>query len=205
MVAAAISDGIHSPSAPEPATLGDVSTQHRYGDLTPHRGLKVFVAEGARLVGDVAIGEESSIWFNAVLRGDIQPVRIGHHTNIQDNCVCHVGYAEACVVGDYVTVGHSAILHGCAVGHEVLIGMGATVMNRVVIEDQCIIGAGALLTEGLRVPAGSLVYGAPAKVISRLGEKERAQIRRYAEEYCALADAYRTGRATPGPWPQPSD
>jgi carbonic anhydrase/acetyltransferase-like protein (isoleucine patch superfamily) len=178
-----------------------MSSQHPYGDAVPRLGRDVFVAEGARLVGDVLVGEGSSIWFNAVLRGDIQPVRIGQHTNIQDNCVCHVGYREACVIGDYVTVGHSAILHGCTVGDEVLVGMAATIMNGVVIGNRCIIGAGALLTEGLQVPAGSLVYGAPAKVISQLGEKEQSQLRRYAEEYCALAEAYRQGRARAGPWP----
>ena len=181
-----------------------MSTQHPYGELRPQLGHEVFVAEGARLIGDVSVGDGSSIWFNAVLRGDIQPVRIGRGTNIQDNAVCHVGYAEACVIGDYVTAGHGAILHGCTVGNEVLVGMGATLMNGVVVGHQCIIGAGALLTEGVQVPDGMLVYGSPAKVVSRLGDKERLRIRRYAEEYSALASGYRTGRVTLGPWPRPA-
>lgn len=150
-----------------------------------------FIAPGARLVGDVTLGEQANIWFNAVLRGDIQPVVIGHGSNIQDNCVCHVGYTEACVVGEHVTVGHSAVLHGCTLGNEVLVGMGAVIMSGVVVGDQSIIGAGALLTEGMQVPAGSLVYGSPAKIVSSLGAKERSQIRRYAEEYIELVARFR--------------
>jgi len=166
--------------------------QYSYQGRKPSLGRDVFVADGARLVGDVRVGDCSSIWFNAVLRGDLHPVIIGHHTNIQDNAVCHIGYDEPCVIGNYVTVGHSAILHACTVGDEVLVGMGAIVMDRVVIGDQSIIGAAALLTQDMVVPPGSLVYGSPAKVVSSLGPKERAQLRRYAEEYCEFAA--RTGK-----------
>ena len=158
-----------------------------FGGKWPRVGADVLLAPGARLVGDVEIGAQSSIWFNAVLRGDVNRVVIGHHTNIQDNAVCHVDVPAPCVVGNYVTVGHGAILHGCTVRDEVLIGMGAVLMDGVVVGEQSIIGAAALLTEGLEVPPRSLVYGAPAKVISKLGEKEVAQIRRWAEEYCELA------------------
>jgi carbonic anhydrase/acetyltransferase-like protein (isoleucine patch superfamily) len=165
---------------------------HSYNGKMPTLGRDVFVAEGARLVGDVRVGDASSIWFNAVLRGDLHPVIIGHHTNIQDNAVCHIGYDEPCIIGNYVTVGHSAILHACTVGDEVLVGMGAIVMDRVVIGEQSIIGAAALLTQDMVVPPGSLVYGSPAKVVSKLGEKERAQLRRYAEEYAEFAA--RTGK-----------
>jgi carbonic anhydrase/acetyltransferase-like protein (isoleucine patch superfamily) len=129
-----------------------------------------------------------------VLRGDINRVVIGHHTNIQDNTVCHVADDHACVVGDYVTCGHGAILHGCTVRDEVLIGMGAILMNGVELGNQCIVGAGALLTEGLRVPDGSLVYGMPAKVVSHLGEKERKQIRGWAEKYVRVAASHQAGR-----------
>ena len=153
----------------------------------PRVGADVLLAPGARLVGDVEIGAQSSIWFNAVLRGDVNRVVIGHHTNIQDNAICHVDVPAPCMVGNYVTVGHGAILHGCKVCDEVLIGMGAVVMDGVVIGEHSIIGAAALLTGGLQVPPRSLVYGAPAKVISKLGEKEVKQIRRWAEEYCELA------------------
>ena len=156
----------------------------------PRVGAGVFVAPGAQLVGDVSVGDLSSIWFNCVLRGDLQPVVIGHHTNIQDGTVCHVGYKEACIVGNFVTCGHNAILHGCTIGDEVLVGMGATLMNGVVVGAQSIVGANALLTEGLQVPPGSLVYGSPAKVISHLGDKERHQLKSLAEEYCRLAANY---------------
>ena len=160
----------------------------------PQLGPGVFVAEGAHVIGDVQIGEQSSIWFNSVLRGDINRVVVGHHTNIQDLSICHVADDYACVVGNYVTAGHRAILHGCTVRDEVLIGMGAVLMNGVVVGEQSIIGAGALLTEGLDVPPGSLVYGAPAKIISKLGEKERKQIKGWAEKYCRVAASYLTDR-----------
>jgi carbonic anhydrase/acetyltransferase-like protein (isoleucine patch superfamily) len=156
----------------------------------PQIGAGVFIADTARVIGDTQIGEQSSIWFGSVLRGDINRVVIGHHTNIQDNSVCHVADEHACVVGHYVTVGHRAILHGCTVADEVLIGMGAVLMNGVVVGEQSIIGAAALLTEGLQVPPGSLVYGAPAKVTSRLGPAERAKIKGWAEKYCQVARDY---------------
>jgi len=156
----------------------------------PQIAAGVFLADNARVIGDVAVGEQSSIWFGSVLRGDINRVVIGHHTNIQDSSVCHVADEYACVVGNYVTVGHRTILHGCTVGDEVLIGMGAVLMNGVVVGEQSIIGAAALLTEGLQVPPGSLVYGAPAKVVSVLGPVERGKIRGWAEKYCRLAGNY---------------
>jgi carbonic anhydrase/acetyltransferase-like protein (isoleucine patch superfamily) len=156
----------------------------------PQLGAGVFVADSARVIGDTQIGKQSSIWFGSVLRGDINRVVIGHHTNVQDNSVCHVADEHACIVGNYVTVGHRAILHGCTVHDEVLIGMGAVLMNGVVVGEQSIIGAAALLTEGLQVPAGSLVYGAPAKVVSALSATERAKIKGWAEKYCRVAGNY---------------
>jgi carbonic anhydrase/acetyltransferase-like protein (isoleucine patch superfamily) len=171
---------------------------HGYQGMEPLIGEGVYLADGAQVIGDVQIGAQSSIWFNCVLRGDINKVVIGHHTNIQDLTVCHVADDAACIVGNYVTVGHRAILHGSTVGNEVLIGMGAVLMNGVVVGDQSIIGASALLTEGLQVPPGSLVYGAPAKVISSLGEKERAGIKYWAEKYCRVAAQYLAGRKTEG-------
>jgi carbonic anhydrase/acetyltransferase-like protein (isoleucine patch superfamily) len=156
----------------------------------PQIGAGVFLADNARVIGDTEIGEQSSVWFGSVLRGDINRVVIGHHTNIQDNSVCHVADEFACVVGNYVTVGHSAVLHGCTVNDEVLVGMGAVLMNGVVVGEQSIIGAAALLTEGLQVPPGSLVYGFPAKVLCQLGETERGKIKGWAEKYCRVAGNY---------------
>lgn len=171
-----------------------MSTILEYAGKIPRIGPGVFLAAGARLIGEVEIGAQSSIWFNCVVRGDIDRVMIGHYTNIQDNTVCHVAEATPCLVGNYVTCGHSVVLHGCTVEDEVLIGMGSVLMNGVVVGRQSIVGASALLTEGFVVPPGSLVYGAPAKVISHLGDKERAAIRRLAEEYCQLAETYRMGK-----------
>jgi gamma-carbonic anhydrase len=156
----------------------------------PRIGPGVFIADTARVIGDVEIGEQSSIWFGSVLRGDINRIVIGHHTNIQDNSVCHVADEHASIVGNYVTAGHGTILHGCKVGDEVLIGMGAVLMNGVVVGEQSIIGAAALLTEGLLVPPSSLVYGAPAKVVSALSQTERAKIKGWAEKYCRVAANY---------------
>jgi carbonic anhydrase/acetyltransferase-like protein (isoleucine patch superfamily) len=167
-----------------------MSTVLEYQGKRPQVGTGVYLAAGARLIGDVQVGERSSIWFNTVLRGDIHRVVIGHHTNIQDNSVCHVADDYACIVGNYVTAGHSVVLHGCTVADEVLIGMGAILMNGVIVGAQSIIGAGALLTEELVVPPCSLVYGAPAKVVSQIGEKERAEIKLMAEKYCAVAAVY---------------
>ncbi len=165
-------------------------SNHSFQGKEPKLGRDVFVAEGARLVGDVTVGDYSSIWYNAVLRGDLHRVVVGHHSNVQDNSTLHIGYEHPCIVGTYVTIGHNCVVHGCTVEDEVLIGMGAVVMDGVVIGAQSIIGASALLTGGLQVPPGSLVYGSPAKVISNLGPKERAQLRRYAEDYCEFAARY---------------
>ena len=177
-------------ASPEFATVGIVL---EYLGKRPQIAAGVFLADNARVIGDVVVGERSSIWFGSVLRGDINRVVIGHHSNVQDNSVCHVADEYACIVGNYVTAGHHTILHGCTVGDEVLIGMGAVLMNGVMVGEQSIIGAAALLTEGLQVPPGSLVYGAPAKVVSVLGQTERARIKAWAEKYCGLAADYLGG------------
>lgn len=159
-------------------------------DKTPLLGPDVFIAPGAQIIGDVRIEQGASVWFNAVLRGDINCVQIGQGTNLQDLAVCHVTDDWPCIVGEYVTVGHAAILHGCRIENEVLIGMRATLMNGVVIGAQSIIGAGSLLTEGMQVPPGSLVYGAPAKVVSRIDATERLTIRSWADKYREMAMSY---------------
>lgn len=166
-----------------------------YLEHRPVIGRDVFIADTARVIGRVTIGDASSIWYNCVLRGDINFISIGHHTNIQDATICHLADDHPCVVGNHVTVGHNVILHGCTVGDEVLVGMGAILMNGVVVGEQSIIGAGALLTEGLRVPPGSLVYGSPAKVVSSLADTERQKIRSWAEKYCRVAANHQRSRA----------
>jgi len=156
----------------------------------PSLGRQVYLARGAVVVGDVTLGDFSSVWYNAVLRGDINRIVVGHHTNIQDNAVVHLADEFPCLIGDFVTVGHSAIVHACKVGNEVLVGMGATILDGAEIGGQSIVGANALVTQGARIPAGSMVLGSPARVVRALSESERAGIRLWAEKYVANA-AYR--------------
>lgn len=156
----------------------------------PVLGREVFIASGAVVLGDVTVGEQSSIWFNAVLRGDINRIVVGHHTNIQDNCVLHLADDHPCIVGNYVTVGHGAIVHACTVGDEVLVGMGSRLLDGVAVGEQSIIGAGALLTQGQQIPPGSLVLGAPAKVSRPLSPEERAGLKGLAEKYVEIAAYY---------------
>jgi len=153
----------------------------------PTLGKGVYIARGAVVLGDVSIGDHSSIWYNAVLRGDINRIDVGHHTNIQDNCVLHLADDFPCIVGDYVTAGHSAIIHACTVGNEVLVGMGATILDGAVIGDQCLIGAHALVTVGQQIPRGSLVLGSPAKVVRKLTVCERSKLKYWAEKYSLYA------------------
>src|ERR1044071_14964 len=154
---------------------------------TPKLGKGVYIAKTAVVIGDVTLGAHSSVWYHAVVRGDINRIVIGHHTNIQDNAVLHLADDFACVVGNYVTVGHSAVVHACRVGDEVLVGMGAIILDGAVIGRQSIIGAGALVTQGTRVPAGSLVLGSPAKVVRTLTAKERSGLKLWADKYVGNA------------------
>ena len=149
-----------------------------------------FVADNATVRGDVTLGERSSVFFGAVLRGDRAPITIGNGTNIQDNCVVHVDYDYPVVVGQNVTVGHGAILHGCTVGDGCLIGMHATILNGAVIGDGCLIAAGALVPENMQVPAGSLVIGVPGKVVRPVSAAQAAAIQANEEEYLELARAH---------------
>jgi len=149
----------------------------------PALGKNVYIARGAVVLGDVTLGDSASVWYNAVLRGDINRIVIGHHTNIQDNAVLHLADEFPCLLGNYVTVGHSAIVHACTVGNECLIGMGAVILDGVEIGDQCLIGAKALVTQGMKIPAGSLVLGTPAKIVRALSEKERGELKYWATKY----------------------
>lgn len=151
----------------------------------PRLGKGVYLAQTAVVVGDVKIGDYSSVWYHAVLRGDINRIVVGHHTNIQDNAVLHLADEFPCILGNYVTVGHAAIVHACKVGDEVLIGMGATILDGAVVGRQSLIGANALVKQGMRIPPGSLVLGAPAKVARQLTPKERAGLKYWATKYVA--------------------
>ena len=149
----------------------------KYKGKTPRVGEKVFVAEGACLVGDVTIGDDSSVFYNAVLRGDLAEIKIGKRTNIQDNVTVHVSTGVGVYVGDEVTVGHGAVLHGCTIDDNVLVGMGAIIMDGAHVKKNCIIGAGALVTHGKEFPEGSLVMGSPAHVVRPLTTEELKNVK----------------------------
>lgn len=149
----------------------------------PKLGKSVYLASTAVVVGDVTLGDHSSVWYNAVLRGDINRIVVGNYTNIQDNSVLHLADELPCILGNWVTVGHSAVVHACTVGDEVLVGMGAVVLDGAVIGEQSLIGAKALVTQGMKVPPGSLVLGAPAKIVRTLTADERAGLKWWAQKY----------------------
>lgn len=162
-----------------------------FGGVDPTIGDAVFLAESAAVIGDVHIGARSSIWYGTVLRGDVFHIRIGAECSIQDNTVVHVtGGQHATVVGDRVTVGHSAVLHGCTIGDECIIGMGAVVMDRARVGKHCIVGAGALVTPGTDIPDGQLVVGSPAKPKRALTAGELDWIRSSAQHYVEVAARY---------------
>ena len=150
-----------------------------------------FLANGATVLGDVTIGEASSIWFGAVVRGDTEQIQIGSRTNIQDQCVLHADPGFPCRVGDRVTVGHGAIVHGATVEDEVLIGMRAVILNGATIGRGSLIAAGAIVTGGMTVPPGSIVTGTPAVVRGPVQEKHARLIAHAADHYVAAAKAYR--------------
>ena len=149
----------------------------------PALGKDVYIAKGAVVLGDVTLGDQVSVWYNAVLRGDINRIVIGAGSNIQDNAVVHLSDDFPCILGRFVTVGHTAIVHACTVGDECLIGMGATILDGAEIGAQSIVGANALVTGGTKVPPGSLVLGSPAKVVRALTPEERAGLKYWAEKY----------------------
>ncbi|OLC80841.1 MAG: gamma carbonic anhydrase family protein [Nitrospirae bacterium 13_1_20CM_4_62_6] len=159
--------------------------------IKPTIAASAFIEETAVVIGDVVIGEESSVWFHAVVRGDVHSIRIGKRTNIQDLSVVHVTHdTHPTVLGDDVTVGHHVVLHGCTIKNRVLIGMGALIMDGAVIGEDCIVGAGALVTERTIVPPKSLILGAPAKVKRPVTEAELAWIRESAQNYVKYARQY---------------
>jgi carbonic anhydrase/acetyltransferase-like protein (isoleucine patch superfamily) len=159
----------------------------RFWGRKPVLGQGVYIASGAVVVGDVTLGDHSSVWHHAVLRGDFNRIVVGCHTNIQDGAVLHLADDFPCVVGNYVTVGHSAIIHACTVGDRVLVGMGATILDGAVIGEESIIGARALVTKGTQIPPGSLVMGMPAKVVRALTAEERAALIKPALKYAETA------------------
>ena len=161
-----------------------------FDGVFPRAAAGVFLAPGAVVIGDVEIGEDSSIWFNAVIRGDVAPIRIGRRSNVQDNAVLHVDTGTPCIVGDEVTIGHSAVVHGTIVGDGVTIGMGAIVLSRSSVGAEAIVAAAALVPEDAVVAPGTLVMGVPARERRVLSDEERVASRRNASRYVHNAARY---------------
>jgi gamma-carbonic anhydrase len=171
-----------------------MATIRSYAGKAPVIGEGTFVAETAVVVGDVEVGSRSSLWYGVVLRGDVFHIRIGSETSIQDNTVVHVtGGRHPTLVGDRVTVGHSVVLHGCVVEDECIIGMGAIVMDQARVGARCIVGAGALVTPGTEIPEGHLVIGSPARPKRKLSREELEWIRSSADHYVSLGERYLAG------------
>ncbi|MCI5969230.1 gamma carbonic anhydrase family protein [Helicobacter sp.] len=167
----------------------------KFKDKVPKVASNVFIAEGAKVIGEVEIGEDSSVWFNCVLRGDVNAIKIGKHTNIQDLTTLHVwhktydaqgnaldnGYAVE--IGDDVTIGHNCVIHACVLKHRILVGMNAVIMDGAVIEEDSIVGAGSVVTKGKKFPPRSLILGNPAKFVRELKDEEVALIKESAQNY----------------------
>ncbi len=162
-----------------------------YKGIYPKIHPTVYLSENVFVIGDVEIGEDSSVWFGSVVRGDVNYIRIGKRTNIQDNSVVHVTHdTHPTVIGDNVTVGHRVILHGCTLGNNILVGMGAVIMDGVQIEDFVLVGAGALITPNKKIPSGVLVAGFPAKVVRELKDDEIKMIEQSATNYVNYKNEY---------------
>lgn len=162
-----------------------------YDGKEPRFGAGVFVAENAAVIGDVEIGDDCSIWYSAVLRGDVNPIRIGARTNIQDNCTLHVTHRQwPTIIGEEVTIGHGAIVHGCTVHRGALIGMGSRVLDGAVVGESALVGAGALVPEGMQVPPRMLVVGVPARVKRELTPEELARLDLSWRNYVGYKEKY---------------
>ena len=161
-----------------------------YQGVWPKLGERAYVDVSAQVVGDVELGEHASVWMNAVVRGDVNRIRIGPRSNVQDNCVLHVTAEHPTTLAGDVTLGHSVTLHGCAIGAFCLIGIGAIVLNGVEVGEESIVAAGTLVPEGMKIPPRSLVMGVPAKVRRPVSEPEREGLRRLAESYVGYKETY---------------
>jgi carbonic anhydrase/acetyltransferase-like protein (isoleucine patch superfamily) len=167
--------------------------QRAFHGRTPRIAADVYVAPGAWLIGDVTLGPETSVWFNAVLRADHAPIVVGRRVNLQDGVIVHVDEDSATEIGDETTVGHAAIVHGAVIGPRVLVGMQAVILSGARIGEGCIIGAGALVPVGRTIPPRALVLGMPGRVVREVRDDEYAAIIESAARYAALAQAYRAG------------
>ena len=164
---------------------------YQYDTLVPNLHPEAFIAEDATVIGDVTLEQGVSVWPQAVLRGDNEPIRIGQHSNVQEGAVLHADPAFALTVGQGVTIGHQAMLHGCTIGDGALIGIQAVVLNGAVIGNNCLVGAGAIVTEGKVFPDNSLILGAPAKLVRELTAEAIASMQRNAIEYVAKSKSFK--------------
>ncbi len=176
-------------------TIADDASILALAGRTPNLDPSAFVAAGARLIGDVALGEGASVWYNAVLRGDSAAITVGAGSNLQDNVSVHVDAGHPVVIGENVSVGHNAVVHGCTIGDGSLIGMGSVVLSGAVIGAGCLVAGGAVVLEGSVIPDGSLVAGVPAKVRRELSAEERAGILRNADVYRAHVETHTAAAA----------
>ena len=163
---------------------------YRLDDLQPQLARGAWAAPSADLIGDVRLGEGASVWFGAVIRADNTPIVVAEDSNIQDGAVCHSDAGQPLLIGARVTVGHQAILHGCIIADDCLIGMGARILNGARIEAECIVGAGALITEGKHFGSGSMIVGSPARVVREVTDAERQMLRASAAHYAEKARYY---------------
>lgn len=161
--------------------------------VTPSMADTAWVADSAQVIGNVVLGDQASIWFGTVVRGDMERITIGAGSNIQDTSVLHADIGKPLVIGERVTVGHQAVLHGCTVGDESLIGIGAIVLNGAKIGKNCLVGAGSLVTEGKEFPDGSMIMGAPAKLVRQLTPEQMQGLRDSAQHYIDNAQRFRVG------------
>jgi len=168
---------------------------YSFKGILPQIAASAFIENSAHIIGDVQIGEQSSVWFNCVLRGDVFPIRIGHHTNVQDGTIIHVTSDQfATVVGNHVTIGHGVILHGCQIHDHSLIGIGSIILDEALVGEGSLIAAGSLVTPGMVIPPRSLVMGSPAKVRRELTDEEVAQQDFNWQHYVELKEFYLSER-----------
>ncbi len=162
-----------------------------FNNITPKIDATAFVAPNSTVIGDVVLGENTTVWYNAVLRGDIESIVVGDNTNIQEGCILHCKKGADVKIGSHVTVGHGAILHSCHIGNNTLIGMGAIVLDDSVVGNNCLVAAGSVVTPRTKIPDGSLIAGSPAVVKRVLSEQEIEEIKHNANEYINLLKYYK--------------
>ncbi|HEY3048979.1 MAG TPA: gamma carbonic anhydrase family protein [Polaromonas sp.] len=166
---------------------------YQLDDLKPAIHESAWVADSAQVMGDVELGQDSSIWFGTVVRGDTETIRIGRGSNVQDASVLHADFGVPLTIGENVSIGHQVVLHGCTIGDGSLIGIGAVILNNAKIGKNCLVGAGSLVTEGKEFPDGSMIFGSPAKAVRQLSPEQMAGLKMNAQHYIDNASRYKTG------------